>query len=167
MKKAVFLDRDGVLCEDTDYVTSFEKFHIFPWAKEAVDIIHQKGYMAIVVTNQSAIARGMMTEALLLEMNDYLKEQTGVDDIFYCPHLPPDEKEIKPYRIFCNCRKPLTGMIDKASEKYKIDLTESYMIGDREKDIEMGRCAGVTSVLVGEASTEKWNLLEAIKEKVK
>ena len=77
LKKAVFLDRDGVLCEDTDYITSFEKLHIYPFAKKAVEQIHKKGYLVIVVTNQSGVARGYLAEEMLQKLNAYLQKETG------------------------------------------------------------------------------------------
>ena len=77
LKKAVFLDRDGVLCEDTDYITSFEKLHIYPFAKKAVEQIHKKGYLVIVVTNQSGVARGYLAEEMLQKLNAYLQTETG------------------------------------------------------------------------------------------
>lgn len=147
-QKAVFLDRDGVVCEDTDYVTSFEKLKIYPYAKEAIKLIHQKGYLAIVITNQSGVARGMMTEETLQVLNHFLKLETGVDDIYYCPHLPPERKEVFPYRIKCNCRKPDTGLIEKAILEYHIDRDKSYMIGDRETDIIAGKKAGLKTVWI-------------------
>lgn len=115
LKKAVFLDRDGVLCEDTDYITSFEKLHIYPFAKKAVEQIHKKGYLAIVVTNQSGVARGYLAEEMLQKLNAYLQKETGVDAIYYCPHLPPEQEEIPPYRIHCTCRKPNAGMLQQAA----------------------------------------------------
>ena len=115
LNKAVFLDRDGVLCEDTDYITSFEKLHIYPFAKKAVEQIHKKGYLAIVVTNQSGVARGYLTEEMLQKLNAYLQKETGVDAIYYCPHLPPEQEEIPPYRIHCTCRKPNAGMLQQAA----------------------------------------------------
>lgn len=148
--KAVFLDRDGVLCEDTDYVTSFEKLHIFSFAKEAVELFHQKGYLAIVVTNQSGVARGMMSEKMVKDLNHRLQEETGVDDIYYCPHLPPEGAEVFPYRIFCNCRKPQAGMILRGAQEWDIVLADSYMVGDRESDIAAGKKAGVKTVAVAQ-----------------
>lgn len=148
LKKAVFLDRDGVLCEDTDYITSFEKLHIYPYAREAVEEIHKKGYLAIVVTNQSGVARGYLTEEMLNKLNSYLQEKTGVDAIYYCPHLPPEQEEIPPYRIHCTCRKPGAGMLQKAAAEHGIDLKASYMIGDRESDIRTGKAAGTGTVFV-------------------
>lgn len=154
MKKAIFLDRDGVLCEDTNYVSSYEKFHIFPFAKEAIEKIHQAGYLAILITNQSGIARGLIKESLVIELNAKLKEQVGIDAIYYCPHLPPENEDAEkpPYRIFCNCRKPLPGMIEAAIKKYGISREDSYMIGDRESDIIAGKRAGVKTVLISNES---------------
>lgn len=166
LQKAVFLDRDGVICEDTDYVTSFDKLRIYPYAREAIELIHKKGYLAIVITNQSGVARGMMTEDTLLQINEYLKEETGVDAIYYCPHLPPEGEEIHPYRIFCNCRKPDSGLIEQAIADYKIDREKSYMVGDRETDIMAGKKAGLKTVWIKSkynterADCSKENLLD-------
>lgn len=145
-RPAVFLDRDGVLCEDMDYVTDFAKLHIFPFAREAVGRMHEKGYLVVVVTNQSGVARGMMTEETVRQINRYLMQKTGVDDVFYCPHLPPAEESSPPYRILCQCRKPKPGMILEAAERWSIDLSRSYMVGDRESDLQTGRNAGLESV---------------------
>jgi D,D-heptose 1,7-bisphosphate phosphatase len=147
-KKAVFLDRDGVLCEDTDYITSMAKMHIFPFAKEAVERIHSKGYLVVVVTNQSAVARGMMTEETVRELNDFLRSQTGVDAVYYCPHLPPEREEEPPYRIICDCRKPGAGMLKRAAAEHQICLESSYMAGDRESDIRAGRKAGTKTIYI-------------------
>lgn len=155
--KAVFLDRDGVLCKDTDYVTSLEKLEIFDYSKEAVSLIKDKGYLTIIITNQSAVARGMMTESELNIINEYIMRQTGVDAIYYCPHLPPEENEIQPYRINCNCRKPDTGLIEKAISQYKIDVRLSYMVGDRDTDIQTGKKAHLKTVYLesGHKSNDK------------
>jgi D-glycero-D-manno-heptose 1,7-bisphosphate phosphatase len=146
--RAVFLDRDGVLCEDTDYVVSMEKMHIFPFAREAVERIHNKGYLVIVVTNQSAVARGMMAEQTVRELNDFLRGETGVDAVYYCPHLPPERGKCGPYRIFCECRKPKTGMLIQAAGEFGICLKDSYMAGDRQSDIETGKRAGTKTVYI-------------------
>ena len=152
MNKAVFLDRDGVICEDTDFVTGFDKLKIFPFAKEAIDIIHQKGYLAIVISNQSGIARGYMTEDTVRKINDYIMLQTGVDAAYYCPHLPPDEELIPPYRIVCNCRKPKPGMILRAAKEWDVDFSASFMAGDRLTDLEAGRYAGTKTIGISDDS---------------
>lgn len=149
-KKAVFLDRDGVLCEDTDYITCFEKMHLYEFAKEAVEQIHQKGYLAIVVTNQSGVARKMMSEDMVKQLNQYLMQETGVDAVYYCPHLPPEKEEISPYRVFCICRKPEIGMLLKAQQKYQLELQDCWMVGDRISDIQTGKKAGCKTCYITE-----------------
>lgn len=155
MNKAIFLDRDGVICEDTDYITSFDKLHIFEFSKEAISLMHKKGYKVIVISNQSAIARGMMKESKLIQINDYIKERTGVDKIYYCPHLPPEKDEILPYRIHCSCRKPNIGMIEQAKKEFDIDLKSSYMVGDRKTDILAGKRAGLVTVYINNEENKK------------
>lgn len=157
IKPAVFLDRDGVLTEEKGYVTSIENLKIFPYTAECIQQIHKKGYYAIVITNQSGIARGLFTENKLQEMNDYLMRQIGVDAIYYCPHHP--EGEIEKYKKKCNCRKPETGMIEIACQEFKIDMQKSYMIGDRADDIIVGHRVGIKTILLesgyGTARLEK------------
>lgn len=145
-KPAVFLDRDGVLTREQSYVCSVKDLYIFPYAAECVRRIHEKGYFAIVITNQSGVARGLFTEETLWEMNDYLKRQTGVDAVYYCPHHP--EGSIEAYRKKCCCRKPETGMFREACEAFGIDMTCSYMVGDRAGDILAGQNAGAKTILV-------------------
>ncbi len=145
-KPAVFLDRDGVLTEERGYVTSIKNLNIFSYAKECIYQIHQKGYYAIVITNQSCVARGLLTEQELKKINNYLMLQTNVDAVFYCPHHP--EGTIKEYKRHCCCRKPGIGMFETACEKFKIDMEKSYMVGDRASDIIAGQNAGIRSVLL-------------------
>lgn len=145
-RPAVFLDRDGVLTEEKSYVASIDNLCIFPYAAECVRKIHQKGYYAIVVTNQSGVARGLFTEEKLQEMNSYLMQQTGVDAVYYCPHHP-EGREVK-YRRSCHCRKPETGMFEAACREFEIAMENSYMVGDRAGDILAGQNAGVKTVLV-------------------
>lgn len=138
-KPAVFLDRDGVLTEEKGYVTARENLRIFSYAAECVRIIHEKGYYAIVITNQSGVGRGMFTEEVLQKMNDDLQKYTGVDAVYYCPHHPD---------AGCRCRKPGTGLFEMACRDFEIDLEHSYMIGDRDGDILAGQNAGVRTVLL-------------------
>lgn len=145
-RSALFLDRDGVLTEEASYITSVEDLHIFPYAAECVRQIHEKGYYAIVITNQSGIARGLFTEEALKEMNTYLKEVTGVDAIYYCPHHP--EGVVDKYRKMCRCRKPETGLLEQACRDFDIDMDRSYMIGDRAGDILTGQKEGIKTVLL-------------------
>ena len=145
-KPAVFLDRDGVLAREKGYVASKSEMELFPYAAECVAQIHQKGYYAIVITNQSGVARGFFTEESLREMNDYLKKETGVDAVYYCPHHP--DGMVKRYQSVCHCRKPETGMIDMACSRFDIDLSKSYMVGDRAGDIKTGQRAGIKTILL-------------------
>lgn len=142
---AVFLDRDGVLCKEKSYVTNREELEIFPYAKQCVEILHQKGFLAICITNQSAVARGMMTEEALQEINEYLAAQTGLDALYYCPHHP---EGMGKYRKKCNCRKPRIGMVEQAMQEFEIDMAASYMVGDRVADILCGQNAGLKTVLL-------------------
>lgn len=145
-KPAVFLDRDGVLTEEKSYITSIEGLEIFSYAPECIRKIHEKGYYAIVVTNQSGVARGLFSEDKLKEMNDYLIGQTGVDAVYYCPHHP--QGKVEEYRKICHCRKPETGMFEAACREFEIDMENSYMVGDRAGDILAGQNAGVKTILV-------------------
>lgn len=142
---AVFLDRDGVLCAEKGYVTQVGELEIFPYVKGCIGQLHQMGFLAVCITNQSAVARGMMPERALVEMNRYLCRETGIDDVFYCPHYPGVAGR---YGIVCTCRKPGTGMVDRAVEKYGIDRGASYLVGDRASDILCGQRAGLRTVLL-------------------
>lgn len=140
MKKgAVFLDRDGVLVKEKGYIASTGEMEIFSYVPECIRQIHQKGYYAIVITNQSGVARGLFPETALLEMNDFLMRHTGVDAVYYCPHHPMDQ---------CDCRKPGTGMLEAACKEFQIDRERSYMAGDRADDITAGRKARVRTALL-------------------
>ncbi len=145
-KPAVFLDRDGVLTEECGYVVSTKKLRVFSYAEECVRQIHEKGYYAIVITNQSGVARGFLGEDELLRMNEYLIRQTGVDKVYYCPHHPEGKIEI--YRKKCQCRKPETGMFQEACRDFNIDVLNSYMVGDRAGDIIAGQNVGIKTILL-------------------
>ncbi len=137
-RPAVFLDRDGVLCEERGYLHSGDKLQIFPYAAEAVRRLHEAGYLAIVITNQSGVARGYLTEAELQVMNRELMNVTGVDAVYYCPHLGE----------LCNCRKPKTGMVEQACRDCDIDLPRSWFVGDRASDIQTGINARLRTALL-------------------
>lgn len=162
MKPAIFLDRDGVLSAEKGYVCSIESLEIFEYTRKSVDLIHEKGYWAIVLTNQSAVARGFITLKTLKEINDLVKYRTGVDDIFFCPHHFNKKDKGNEYNCECICRKPKIGLIIQALEKYQdIDMSQSYMVGDRASDIRMGKNAGIKTVLL-ESGYGKKRLEETI-----
>lgn len=141
----MFLDRDGVLCVEKGYITNTDQLEIFPYTKKSIERIQENGFLAICITNQSAVGRGLMTEQELKKIHEYLIAETGLDALYYCPHHP---EGYGIYKCICNCRKPKVGMLKKAAEDYKIDLSSSYMIGDRASDILCGKSAGVRTILL-------------------
>ncbi len=145
---AVFMDRDGVVSEEAGYITSPEQLKIFPFSGEAIQKLKSNGWKCIIITNQSGIARGVITEDKLHSINQKLFKELLIDDIYYCPHYPPEKEEILPYNVHCLCRKPQAGMILKAAAEHHIDLKKSYMIGDRAGDILAGQNAGLKTILV-------------------
>jgi D,D-heptose 1,7-bisphosphate phosphatase len=147
-RKAVFLDRDGVINEDVDLLCDPAQLKLLPGAAEAIRCINQNGYLAIVVTNQPVIARNLCDFKDLDYIHDTLETMLGrehawVDAIYYCPHHPdsgyPEER--KEYKIVCDCRKPKPGMLLKAAAEWNIDLSQSYLVGDRTSDIQAGENA--------------------------
>ena len=147
-KSVFFLDRDGVIVKEKGYITQVEDLEIFPYVSRCIKKIHEAGYKAIIISNQSAIGRGYMSEGVLYKMNDYLFRETGVDDIYCCPHWNNPNETISLYNIDCNCRKPKIGMMEKAIREHNLSLKTSYFVGDRETDIMAGRNIGVTTVFV-------------------
>lgn len=145
-KPAVFLDRDGVLTKEKGYVVSPEDMEIFPYVRECIRQIREKGFLAIVVTNQGGIAKGLFTEKTLGEMNDRLIRQTGVDAVYYCPHHP--EGCVEGYAGECTCRKPSMGMLEAARKDFAVDMEMSWMVGDRASDILTGKNAGIRTILL-------------------
>ena len=144
--KAVFLDRDGVINKEVNYLSDPKDFEFIDGSIEALKILKQKGYLVIIITNQAGIARGLFTEETLKaihhKMIRILKENNmELDDIYYCPHHPE-------FTGPCDCRKPEPGMILKAQIKHNIDLTNSYMVGDTLSDIETGKNANCKTALV-------------------
>lgn len=149
-RRVIFLDRDGVVCEECGYVTSLSELRLFSYAKESITRMHALGYAVIVITNQSAIARGLVDEDTVCDIHRHIVRETGVDRVYCCPHLPPEsgEPQVLPYRVVCGCRKPRTGLIDQAVRDYGFDLKGAYFVGDRAGDIETGQAAGIRTVLL-------------------
>ena len=140
-KPAAFLDRDGTLVEEVNYLSRVEDLRIFPYTAEALRHLKQLGFLTIVVTNQSGIGRGISTEAAMNGIHKAMKADLGdlIDGFYFCPHLPDSG---------CSCRKPGTGMIEEAEQSFAIDRARSWMIGDKLLDIETGFKAGMNSALV-------------------
>ena len=154
-QRAIFLDRDGTINVSKGFISKADDLELIPGTIDAIKAINKSGALAIVITNQPVIARGECSFEELHNIHNKLKTLLGekgafVDDIFYCPHHPDKgfEGEVPELKFDCECRKPKTGMIDEAVEKYNIDLSKSYMVGDSTMDLETARNAGVKSVLV-------------------
>lgn len=144
MRKTVFLDRDDTINHDVPYCSSPKDFNLIEGVGEGIKKLNDAGFLVIVVTNQSGIARGYFTESDLSEIHDKMKSDlkeygAQVDDIFYCPHHPDDN---------CYDRKPNPGLLEKAAEKYDIDKSSSYIIGDNLKDVQAGKNFGVKTILL-------------------
>lgn len=149
-RKAVFLDRDGVINEDVGLVYKPEQMKLIDGVVESINYIHQKGYLVVVVTNQSVIARNLCTFAELETINATMetflgKKRAYIDGLYCCPHHPdggyPEER--KEYKVKCDCRKPAPGLLLQAARELNIQLDESFMIGDRASDVQAGENAGV------------------------
>lgn len=162
-QKAVFLDRDGTINKYVGFMRDIESFELIDGVADAIKEINKSGYLAIVVTNQPVIARGEVTYEELNLIHNKMETLLGnegayLDAIYYCPHHPHSgyEGEIPELKYDCDCRKPKPGMLLKAAKDYNIDLSQSYMVGDSENDVEAGNAAGCKSVLLGsECSTLK------------
>ena len=154
-KLAIFIDRDGTLIENVDYLTSKEQVKILPGVIEALKNINENAYLGICVTNQPVIARGEIDENNLIEIHNYIETLLGregcyLNEFYYCPHHPDGgfNGEAVKYKVNCECRKPKIGMFQKANNEYLIDMSNSWMIGDTTTDIQAGKNAGLKTVLV-------------------
>ena len=151
MHIGLFLDRDGTINEEVDYLSSPHQVRLIPRAAQAIREANTLGITVIIVSNQSGIARGIFTEHDLKEVNTTLhdmleREHAHIDAHYYCPHLP--EGTISPYNIDCGCRKLNTGMLERAQKEFNIDLAKSFVIGDKISDIQTGNNAESQSILI-------------------
>jgi D,D-heptose 1,7-bisphosphate phosphatase len=142
--KAIFLDRDGTINEDRQYVHKPDDFVFLPKVPEAICLLRNKGHLVIVVTNQSGVARGYFTVDEVEKLNEYMQIQlqkynAKIDAIYYCPHLSG-----------CLCRKPGTLLFEQAISKYNINVEESYVVGDKLRDLEPGKKLGIKTVLISQ-----------------
>jgi len=152
-KKAVFLDRDGTINVDRGFVHTSEEFIFIDGVIEAISHLKKMGFILVVVTNQSGIARGLYTEEDVNRLHDFVNQElhmhgTAIDQFYFCPHHP--EAAVRSYRKDCECRKPKPGMILQALSDLSIDPKTSYMIGDMMRDICAGKSAGIRSILIHE-----------------
>ena len=143
-RRAVFLDRDGTLCEEMGYLNHISRLKIFPFAAECVRRLNDAGWPVVVITNQSGVARKFFPESLVVEVhekigNDLAAQGARVDAFYYCPHQKADR---------CDCRKPLPGLIERAAKDHSLEPHGSWMVGDRYADVEMGHVVGARTALV-------------------
>jgi D-glycero-D-manno-heptose 1,7-bisphosphate phosphatase len=143
-RPAVFLDRDGTICEEMGYLNHISRLHIYPHAAVAIRRLNDAGVPVIVVTNQSGVSRGFFPESLVQEVHQKIMDCLAasgahLDGFYYCTHTRTDE---------CNCRKPLPGLLERAAREHGIDLGRSFVVGDRYVDVELAHAAGGRGVLV-------------------
>ena len=151
MRPAVFLDRDGTMIEDVGYLNDLSRIALYPWTVDVIRMLNRAGFAVVVVTNQSGIARGILTEALVTETHRRIDARLAaggahVDGYYHCPHYP--HRGGDGYAARCECRKPGRGMVDKAAADLALDPASSFVIGDRWIDVQLGRAVGARAVLV-------------------
>ena len=147
----VFLDRDGTLIEEVGYLSHLDRIALYPWSIESVKLLNRAGFKVVVVTNQAGVARGLFDEDFIDEAHRFLDQKFGdggamIDKFYYCPHHP--EASVEAYRCECDCRKPKAGMLWKAAQELQLELSHSFVIGDRLSDLRLGPAVGAKSVLV-------------------
>lgn len=146
MRKAVFLDRDGTIIEDKNYLSKVQDVVLIENADLAIRKFNEKGYLVIIISNQSGVGRGMFSENSVICVNNYIQHEfekinAKIDAFYFCPHYFGSKNPL--YNINCHCRKPEPGLILQAAEDFSIDLCESYMIGDKISDLIAARNAGL------------------------
>ncbi|MFT7677098.1 MAG: D-glycero-D-manno-heptose 1,7-bisphosphate phosphatase [Planctomycetota bacterium] len=164
LRPAVFLDRDGTINREVDYLSDPDDFELIPGVAAALRELASAGYALVIITNQSGVARGMLSldtlDAIHARMQSVLAtEGVSLDGIEFCPHHP-DAGEA-PFRQDCDCRKPAPGMLLRAAEQLKLDLATSWMVGDSLRDLVAGEAAGTRSILVrtGKGSAQEQSAL--------
>ena len=145
--RAVFIDRDGTIAKNINYCSRPEDFELLPHTAKAISLLNQHGFKVIVITNQSGIARGYFTEEMLAKIHEKMKSELAkegawVDAIYYCPHHPDDN---------CQCRKPEPKLALQAAKDHDIELDSSFVVGDLQMDIDLGKAIGCRTILIGTA----------------
>jgi D-glycero-D-manno-heptose 1,7-bisphosphate phosphatase len=148
---AVFLDRDGTLIEEVDYLERVEQVALYSCSIDGVRLLNRAGIRVFVVTNQAGVARGYFTESVVADVHRHIDSLLGsggarIDAYYYCPHHP--EGAVETYRRSCDCRKPGRGLVDRAAREFGIDPSRSFVVGDRWLDIQLARAVGARAVLV-------------------
>lgn len=164
MNKAIFLDRDGTINIEKNYLYKIEDFEFIPGAIEGMRELSSAGFKLIIITNQSGIARGYYTEDEFKILNDWMLEELRcqgvvIDAVYYCPHLP--DASIDKYKKNCSCRKPSLGLYEKAISEYDIDLERSYAVGDKIRDCSICEKTNCQGYLIG--NNEKNDIVVAVR----
>jgi len=147
---AVFLDRDGTLIRDVGYLSRKQEIEVLPRVAEGLALLRKRGFKLVLVTNQSGVGRGFLTEEALHEIHDELQRRLGpFEGVYYCPQHPT--AAVGAYRIGCDCRKPGIGMVERASRDLHLEPKASYVIGDQMRDMIMANRVGARGVLLGHA----------------
>jgi D-glycero-D-manno-heptose 1,7-bisphosphate phosphatase len=159
--RAVFLDRDGTLIEEVGYLDRAERVALYPWAIDAVRAFNRVGLRVILISNQSGVARGFFSEAVVEEVHQHLAALLRgggacIDAYYYCPHHP--DGKVAEYARVCECRKPNRGLVDRAMREFGVDPAQSFVIGDRWLDVALARAIGAKGLLVrtGYGAAEQW-----------
>lgn len=169
-RPAVFLDRDGTLIRDAEYLSDPSQIHLFSRTPRALKLLREAGFLLFVVSNQSGVARGYFKEPMVGKVHRRLQQMlrrkgARIDAYFYCPHHP--KGTVKAYAKVCSCRKPGTGMVRQALKNYAIDLKRSYVVGDKMDDLLLSKKAHMAGGLLVKTGYGKENLKRFRKEPVK
>ncbi len=153
-RRAAFIDRDGVINEERNYVSQIEDFHLIPGAVEGLAQLSDAGFSLVVITNQSGIGRGLYSEADFDYLTEHMRHELArqgieIAGVYYCPHHP--KAGLGHYRVECNCRKPQPGMLLDAARELGLSLADSVLVGDKTSDIEAGRRAGLRRCVLVES----------------
>ena len=164
MNKAVFLDRDGTINVEKNYLHKIEDFEFLPGVIEGLSLLNNAGYKLIIVTNQSGIGRGYYTENDFVTLNNWMLDELKshgiiISKVYYCPHLP--DAKVEKYRMDCECRKPKLGMYNQAIRDFDIDLSQSFVIGDKIRDCAICEQTDCRGFLI--ANNEKSEIIEDVK----
>lgn len=164
IRKAIFIDKDGTLIPNIPYNINPDRITIHNETIEGLRLLKKENFLFVVISNQAGVAKGYFEERDLQPVWNKIfellqKHGLSIDAFYYCPHEPGGI--IKQYAIECNCRKPLPGMILKAASELKIDLTQSWMIGDILNDVEAGKRAGCSTILIDNGNETEWKMTEA------
>ena len=148
---AVFLDRDGTLIEEVGYLDRPERVELYPWSTDAIRALNRGGLRIVMVTNQSGVARGFFSEAVVERVHRHIAELLGaggatIDAYYYCPHHP--DGKVAEFARACECRKPGRGLVDRAARELGIDPERSFTVGDRWLDVALARAVGARGILV-------------------